>query len=61
MILIILFPVWFEDSKFSLERSNDNLVVFIFIIVYIGNANGVVIKLLIVSYSGAPPLLGLKY
>ena len=61
MILVILLPVWLIDSKFSLERSNDNLVIFIFVIVYVSNANRVVIELLVVSDCGAPPLLGLKY
>ena len=61
MILVILLPVWLIDSKFSLERSNDNLVIFIFVIVYVSNANRVMIELFVVSDCGAPPLLGLKY
>ena len=61
MILVIPLPIRLENSKFSLKRSNDNLVIFIFIIVYVGNANRIVIELLVIPDCSAPPLLGLKY
>ena len=43
LLVVILLHVRLTDSKCSLERYNDNLVIFIFVIVFVSNANRIVI------------------
>ena len=61
MILMVFLPVWLEHSEFTFEWAHYDLVFLEgLVVIYVAEADWIMIKLLIFSHSGAPPLFCLK-